>query len=282
MDTFRTRALQPGADVRIPTCFPNLVAIGIRECSGLMHIEALPTFCNTLRALDFTRSDCSRADMAVLASCTNLEKLHLGQSGLLNLSFLPACINLVYVNLRASDIEDISPISACTKLVRVNCSSNLEINDISPLSTLTNLRHLDLSYCPKIASLAPLSMCTTLQSLDNTANDGVQDISPLSRLTNLRFLKLGFNLGIDSLAPLSMCTTLQELDLTGNQDLGLQVQVLAPCTNLIWLVLARCNLPDNTHPFEKRWGKACACKILSHEESNMPFHYHEVDLMTVL
>ena len=103
------------ADVTIPTCFPNLVELGIVGCSRVMHLEALPTFSN-LRSLDFEQSSCWKADMTVLTSCTNLLELNLGQSGLMDLSPLSACINLVNVKLRVSQREDISPISACTKL----------------------------------------------------------------------------------------------------------------------------------------------------------------------
>jgi hypothetical protein len=271
MDTFRIRALQPKQDAWIPKNFPNLVAICFFECRGRMHLEDLPTFSRTLRDLSLSRSSCSMVDLSVLALCTNLEKLDLGQTGLSDLSPLSACISLLEVNLRVSCRDDISPLSACTKLVSVRLESNLNLHDISPLSTLTNLRHLDLSVCLKIDSLAPLSMCTNLQSLSNATNKEVKDISPLSTLTKLRFLELNFNLGVASLAPLSMCTSLQELDLEGNGDLGMQIQVLAPCKQLNWLVLHRCNVPDNMHPFVQH--RREAKRILAHEDSYMPGHY---------
>lgn len=190
------------ADVTIPTCFPNLVELGIVGCSRVMHLEALPTLSN-LRSLDFERSSCWKADMSVLTSCTKLEQLNLSQSGLMDLSPLSACINLVNVNLRVSQTEDISALSACTKLEWVNLSSNMKLQDISPLSTLTNLRCLNICYNMNLASLSPLSMCTSLQ----------------------------------------LC------DLTGNRKLGLQIQVLEPCTNLHTLVVDRCEMPDTIDPF---------------------------------
>jgi Leucine-rich repeat (LRR) protein len=236
------------ADVTIPTCFPNLVELGIVGCSRVMHLEALPTLSN-LRSLDFERSSCWKADMSVLTSCTKLEQLNLSQSGLMDLSPLSACINLVNVNLRVSQTEDISALSACTKLEWVNLSSNMKLQDISPLSTLTNLRYLNLGYCLQIASLAPLSMCTSLLELDNSGNELVQDISPLSTLTNLRCLNICYNMNLASLSPLSMCTSLQLCDLTGNRKLGLQIQVLEPCRNLHTLVVDRCEMPDTIDPF---------------------------------
>ncbi len=95
---------------------------------------------------------------------------------------------------------------------------------IEALPTFTRLCSLDLKGC-RHADISVLASCTNLERL-NLSRSGVQDLTPLS-----------------------MCTNLRKLDISENAELGLQIQVLAPCTNLSELMVAGCRIRDTIDPF---------------------------------
>lgn len=122
-----------------------------------------------------------------------------------------------------------------------------EAEDVCIPTCFPNLVDVTIHDCTGRLHIAALSTFTGLCSLDLKGCSDV-DISVLASCTNLRRLNLSRS-GVQDLSPLSMCASLRKLDISGNAELGLQIQFLAPCTNLNELVVVGCKILDTIDPF---------------------------------
>ena len=121
---------------------------------------------NQLVELMIVNIDLSAADLAILASLTNLRSLTLRNMELDDLSFVVNLLNLEELELLTNfHIEDLTPLSGLTNLRRLSVI-NSQITDVAPLSVLVNLDYLNLTG-NRVTDIRPLSTLNAIVEMND-------------------------------------------------------------------------------------------------------------------
>ncbi len=162
-----------------------------------------------------------------------LERLHVPNRGIRDLTGLQVATNLRILQLADNEVSDLSPLAGLINLRELWVHDNL-LSDISPVRGLTNLTHIEFDHS-NVSDISPVRNLTNLIHLefDHTL---VSDLSPVRGLTNLTRLELDDTV-VSDLSPLAGLINLRGL---GISDLNISdLSPLAGLINLEWFRFSR-------------------------------------------
>ncbi len=171
----------------------------------------------------------------------NLQRLHVPNSGITDLTGLENAHNLINLYLTNNKVSDISALTTLKNLGSLHLN-NTNISDISVRSVLLGLTNLNTLWISNNI-ISDISALTTLKNLTwlELNNTNISDIAPLSGLMNLNILYLNNN-HISDIAPLSTLKNLTWLHLNNNNISD--ISALSELTNLTLLYLNSANISD--------------------------------------
>ncbi len=152
------------------------------------------------------------ADLAIVASLPNLQKLTLSDCGLSGIDNLAEADNLQYLDLSNNSIRDFTALSFLSDLTYLDLSHNA-LSSLNAASAMTGLETLKVAG-NSLTSLSPISGCIGLKELDVSTN-AIYSLSGLEELTALEALNASANVLTD-VAPLTSLTGLKSLDVSNN------------------------------------------------------------------
>ncbi len=196
----------------------------------------------------------------IVAEMTGLERLHVHDAGIRDLTGLEYAIHLDTLILDHNQITDISPVTSLKKLTFLNLHGN-QIFDISPLADLSKLEILEIgdNEISDISALAGLINLKTLVLDSNLFSDispvaglinlehihfsnrRISDISALAGLINLKTMTTWHN-PISDISPLAGLTQLEKIDMC-HSDIK-DISPLAGLTRLTELYLLSNKISD--------------------------------------
>ena len=135
----------------------------------------------TLR--EFRAESLDLRNLTGLEKATHLERLHLNNNLISDLSPLAALTRLRHLELEENVISDLSPLSGLIQIRELRLGHNL-ITDLSPLAGFINLRGITLHH-NVISDLSPFAGLKKLEWIGMSHNP-LADLAPLSELTNFR------------------------------------------------------------------------------------------------
>ncbi len=152
------------------------------------------------------------ADLLIVASLPNLQKLTLSDCGLSSLDNLAEAAHLQYLDLSDNSIRDFAALSFMKGLSYLDLSRNALVS-LNAASALSGLQTLKVSG-NAIHSLSPIVGCTAMKELDISANF-ITSLSGLEQLTQLEILNASEN-DLSDAEPLKGLMALKSLDLSDN------------------------------------------------------------------
>lgn len=190
-----------------------------------MNLDTLNTLSplKELEELSMTGCTFPEADMTVLASFADLQKLTLAECNLSTVANLTNAQNLTYLDLSGNTVRNLEPLASMTTLKELYLQHNA-VTNLSDLSGLINLEILDVSFNSMI-SVAPIATCVNLREL-NAGNNMLINLNGLDNLPALSVLNVEYN-EITDLSILSGSTGLTELSISSNA-----IGDLSPLLNL--------------------------------------------------
>ena len=141
----------------------------------------------TILNLSKSPYDTSIADLAAVATLTNLKSLDLKGNEISDLTPLRGLIYLEHLNLESNKVIELKPIASLSRLESLNIKNN-KISDVSALANLGSLRSLVLN-CTMIEDLRPLVSLSNLTHLEAVHTDFL-DVKIIANLQSLRSLDL--------------------------------------------------------------------------------------------
>jgi hypothetical protein len=189
--------------------FPGLQRLNV-QVPIIRNIEGLRHVANSLK--EFTlASTTARLSLRPVASCTQLESLHL-QHQQKDFAALRSLTGLRYVGLSGislSDLFALLPFEALQSLFLGFCKpidfallgrfTELEalhlikinnLHDLSALGLCRNLRRIELHWLPHVETLPDLSELARLEEVEIESMKSLHDVSSIARAPALRFLGL--------------------------------------------------------------------------------------------
>jgi Leucine-rich repeat (LRR) protein len=166
------------------------------------------TFLGTLANLEKLHlGDTKVADLTPLKGLPRLRYLELGDTKVTDLTPLKGLPNLAYLHLQNTGVSDLTPLKGMPKLKWLDLQDT-GVTDLTPLKGLPNLEYLHLENT-KVADLTPLKGLPKLHVLD-LENTKVTDLTPLKGMPDLMHLHLQ-NTGVTDLTPLKGLPSLRYL-----------------------------------------------------------------------
>ncbi|MEY4245731.1 MAG: hypothetical protein RLZZ245_3316 [Verrucomicrobiota bacterium] len=177
--------LSPVAELGKLSKFVLFKAKKIADLRPLVHL-------GSLRQVSIEDSDVLK-ELAPLRSLNNLEKLSLA---------------------KCSQLETVDDLSGLPSLGVLEIKDCRKVTSVI-LTELPNLREVDLSGCPGLASIASLAGASQITSLNLDGCTGIADFSPVSSLSNLRMLKLNRCKQMSTLPSFDDSSHLEQIEFTG-------------------------------------------------------------------
>ncbi len=140
----------------------DVAGLGVTTLAGVecaVGIESLSI------ARDKTGHTNAVTDLAPIAGLPRLERLHLGDNPITDLSTLPTLPLLTFLDIERTGVSDLGPLADCSALEMLYASGT-PISDVEPLAAAPSLRSIEL---------------------DDTL---VSDVTPLARIEGLYRLKV--------------------------------------------------------------------------------------------
>jgi len=136
-----------------------LAALSHSDLSELPGVwRAFEEVLKDLRPVSLSLRNCQGIEMETLSEIgriSELQKLDLGRTSLVNVSPLATLVNLQMLSLSETSIGDVSPLSGLMNLERLYLDETL-VSDVSPLAGLVNLQILNLRGT-LVSDVSPLS-----------------------------------------------------------------------------------------------------------------------------
>jgi hypothetical protein len=190
--------------------FPGLERLNV-QCPIIRNIEGLRHVADTLQKFDFANTTV-RHSMRAVASCTQLESLHLQRHNR-DFNALHALKQLRYLGLSGISLPDLTPLlpfentleslflGFCKPLDlgllgrfgNLQSLHFLKINnlpDVSALRLARNLKRIELEWLPHVETLPDFSELTQLEELEISSMKSLRDIASIAKAPALRFLGL--------------------------------------------------------------------------------------------
>ena len=187
----------------------NSLSLKGQNITDISKIKGLE---NQLNLISLNLNDNRIEKIHNLNKLANLEKLHLNNNQLTEISGLESLINLKVLSLGSNKIKEIKNISHLVNLEDLFIEGN-RIKKIEGLNAFQNLRRLNLSY-NRIRKIEGLSHLKNLYSLFLGSNR-IKSIENLEKLENLNRLGLSAN-RICEIKGMGYLYNLEHLDLNFN------------------------------------------------------------------
>lgn len=158
--------------------------------SGNELISDISVVNSLFNLIEFYGDGCRVEVIPPLDNLKRLEKFHLSNSKLADLTFLKNLNGLKELKLNNNFIEDLAPLLNMNSLEYLSVSNNY-VSDLRPLSNLASLNELYLDH-NKISEVIPLAFLQNLEVL-NLNNNRIRYVEPLDYLEKLSFLSIQNN-----------------------------------------------------------------------------------------
>ncbi len=208
----------------------------LRGTPGLrrLHVGEVPRSANltalqSLKSLESLVIDRGFTDGALIAPLSQLQRLRLYDSDVLDLSFLAQLKALRELDLSFGKFSDIGPLRKLNQLRALKLYSAKQVKDWTPLANLTALEELDIGST-NVQSIKMLANLVSLKKLSIGFNN-LRDIGPLRNLKNLEELEAE-GIPAADLKPLSQLHQLRRVMFWGGAGYDIPPRDLSPLINL--------------------------------------------------
>lgn len=152
-------------------------------------------------------------DLSPIRNLTELVEVDVSHTKVTDISVLKYANKITHINIEGTPVTDISVVKKMTALQHLDASGT-KAGDLTPLMELIALTNVDVGVTP-VQSLAPLQNLTALQVLD-VSSTNVSDLMPLVALKSLTELSIDSTKVVDA-APIAQLTGLNILSINNTK-----------------------------------------------------------------
>jgi len=149
------------------------------------------------------------------AECLWVQYLNIGNMRIKNLECLSKMVELRSLNVGSRALETFSGLEHLSQLESL-VTGDMNWMSLSGIERSRGLKHLSVSFMPKLSDVRAIAMISGLKRLDITYCPRLSDISPLAELKELQILDLSDCKRLCSLRPLEGLKRLQSFYYSGN------------------------------------------------------------------